>query len=88
MTQKEKVLLLLRRGPCTAADFLFTRFEDGKMVTNEWRARTSELRRDGYGIAYHRDSKTYTLDYEPPILRAPHVVNQQLELAFHAATPH
>lgn len=70
MTQREKVLLLLRRGPCTTADFLFTRFEDGKMVTNEWRARLSELRREGYLIAYTRQDKLYRLLSEPPKVEA------------------
>ena len=65
MTQREKIMLLLRRGPCTALDFLYTRFEDGKMVTNEWRARMTELRKelkkDGGDIRYDRKTKLYTL---------------------------
>ena len=65
-TQKAKILQLLRRGPCTTADFLFTHFEDGKMICNEWRARTSELRREGYQIEYDRKDKMYRLLSEPP----------------------
>lgn len=80
MTQKEKVLLLLRRGSCTAADFLFTRFEDGKSICNQWRTRMTDLRHDGYAITYHPDTKTYTLDYEPPVCANPHLANKQLTL--------
>ena len=65
-TQKAKILQLLRRGPCTTVDFLYTRFEDGKMVTNEWRARLSEMRGSGYQIEYDRKDKMYRLLSEPP----------------------
>ena len=65
MTQVEKILYLLRGGPKTAKEIMFSKWSDQKSIANEWRTRISQLRAKDYVIKYDDKEGLYHLLAEP-----------------------